>query len=147
MLSHLKEMDKHLQVSYLCLELGHKLALHSEHKKKHHFFRFLFAFQFLKVRPSIEFSIMTNLRKQTTKLLGLVKPSPPLFLWPWFLLHGTGGRTYLSGLTIWPSLESTSALSSSSERLARSDTWEGNEYSICRKESIFFLQDEILFMN
>jgi hypothetical protein len=33
LLSHLKEMDKHLQVRYLGLKLGHKLALHSEHKK------------------------------------------------------------------------------------------------------------------
>jgi hypothetical protein len=33
-------MDKHLQVRYLGLELGHKLALHSEHKK-HHCLRFL----------------------------------------------------------------------------------------------------------
>jgi hypothetical protein len=40
LLNHLKEMDKHLQVRYLGLELGHKLALHSE-QENHHFLRFL----------------------------------------------------------------------------------------------------------
>jgi len=68
-------MDKHLQVRYLGLELGHKLALHSEHTKKTSLFEIFICsisiFPIFKSQNNIEFSGITNLRKQITRLLGL----------------------------------------------------------------------------